>query len=324
MIYQKELPEIDVDLEIDFLVDFIRDQVRNKYRREGIIVGISGGIDSAVTAVLSLKAVGRDNLITMIMPEKESSPLSEKLARELAEKFGMKTQSSDLTPILENFGVYNQRNSIVQKYFPEFDGSQKWKLVQPGSLIENESFNFYSIKIDTTEGAKTKRINIKDLRAIIGATDVKQRTRMCMLYQAAESNNYLVAGTTNLSETMLGFFVQYGDGGVDIEPLSYLLKTYIFKIAERLDIPKSILDRPPSPDTFSLEVSDDEFFFRLPYKTLDLFLWAMRDNIPPETISDVLGIDQHKVHRILQDIRHKYEISEHLRQMPAQPERKLP
>lgn len=288
------------------------------------MVGISGGVDSAVTAALSLKAVGRENLIALIMPEKESNPISEELARELAETFSLKTERRDLTPILDSWGIYDLRNSIVQKYFPDFDGSQKWKLVQPGSFIDSESFNYYSIRLERAHGPESKRINIKDLRTIIGATDLKQRTRMSLLYQAAESNNYLVAGTTNLSEAILGFYVKYGDGGVDIEPLAYLFKTYVYQIAQKLGIPDGIVKRLPSPDTFSAEVSDDEFFFRLPYKILDLFLWAMRDNISAETISETLAMDLSKVNRILQDIRHKHEISKHLRQMPAQPDREIP
>lgn len=324
MTFQKKLPDIDVDREIEFLVEHVRDQVKNKYRRDGIVVGISGGVDSAVISSIALKAVGAENLITLIMPEKESNPISEKLARELADKNGMTTEFHDLTPILESYGIYNLRNGVVKNYFPEFDGSQKWKLVQPGSLAESNSFNFYSLRLETDEGPKTKRINVKDLRTIIGATDLKHRTRMSKLYQVAESNNYLVAGTTNLSEAMLGFFVKYGDGGVDIEPLSYLFKTYIYALAEKLGVPRGTIDRHPSPDTFSSEVSDNEFFFRLPYNMVDLFLWALRDNIPAETVSETLEMDLSRVKHILQDMKHKYAISQHLREMPTAPDRKLP
>jgi NAD+ synthase len=133
-----------------------------------------------------------------------------------------------------------------------------------------------------------------------------------------------VAGTTNLSETYQGFYVKYGDGGVDIEPLAHLYKTYIFELARFLDIPEGIINRPPSPDTFSSEVSDDEFFFRLPYQTLDLFLWAMRDGVASGEVSRKLDIKAEKVSRILGDIKRKYELSNHLRHMPASPDRRLP
>jgi NAD+ synthase len=190
--------------------------------------------------------------------------------------------------------------------------------------LKSTAFNFYSIKIDLPDGAKTKRLSPQDLRTIVGATDLKQRTRMAVLYQKAESRNYLVAGTTNLSETALGFYVKYGDGGVDIEPLGYLYKTYIYQIARHLGIPDGIITRPPSPDTFSSEVADEDFFFRLPYDKLDLFLWAFRDKVSPEEIGRILNLEVDRVKRILNDIQHKNEISEHLRRMPASPDRKIP
>ncbi len=321
---QKSLPPIDVKREVEYTSDFISEQVFKKYRRDGIVVGLSGGVDSAVTAALSVKALGADKIVGLIMPEKESNPISAQLAGELAVKLGIEHKTREITPILEVFGVYDTRDGIVKKYFPEFDGSQKWSLVMPGSFLETSALNFYSLKIDSAGGSQTKRLKPEDLRTIIGATDLKQRTRMSVLYQEAETRNYVVAGTTNLSETALGFYVKYGDGGVDIEPLGYLYKTYIYQIARELDIPEGIISRSPSPDTFSSEVADEDFFFRLPYDKLDLFLWAFREKTAEEEVSRVLDVEPDKVRRILNDIRRKSEISEHLRMMPPSPSRRLP
>ena len=92
---------------------------------------------------------------------------------------------------------------------------------------------------------------------------------MIHLYAEAEQYNLLVAGTTNRTEFILGDYCKYGDGGTDIEPLTHLYKNQIYQIAEQLKVIPEIINRTPSPDTFSLPVSDQEFFFRIPFDKLD-------------------------------------------------------
>ena len=85
---------------------------------------------------------------------------------------------------------------------------------------------------------------------------------MIMLYYYGEQNHFLVSGTTNKSETVQGYFVKYGDGGTDIEPIANLFKTQVFQLAKHLEVPNKIIQRKPSPDTWSLPVSDEDFLDR--------------------------------------------------------------
>jgi hypothetical protein len=71
-----------------------------------------------------------------------------------------------------------------------------------------------------------------------------------------------------------------GDGGVDVEPIAHLYKTQVYQLAEYLGIPEEIRRRPPTTDTYSAHQSQQEFFFRLPFETMDLLWYAQEQNIP--------------------------------------------
>ena len=93
---------------------------------------------------------------------------------------------------------------------------------------------------------------------------------MSMLYYHAERLYYAVIGTPNKHEVEQGFFVKHGDGGVDVMPISNLYKTQVYQIAEFLDIPKEIIQRTPTSDTYSAEQTQEEFFFQLPFKEMNI------------------------------------------------------
>src|SRR5690606_5469406 len=76
--------------------------------------------------------------------------------------------------------------------------------------------------------------------------NIKPRLRMIALYYWASRLNYLVVGTGNRSELMVGYFTKYGDGGVDLLPLGHLVKTEVREIARVLGIPEKIIEKPPS------------------------------------------------------------------------------
>jgi NAD+ synthase len=150
----------------------------------------------------------------------------------------------------------------------------------------------------------------------MAATNVKQRMRMLCLYYYAEKMNYLVCGTTNRTESLLGFFVKYGDGGVDLEPIAHLYKSQVAQLAGHLGIIAEIRTRVPSPDTFSFEVSDEEFYFRIPYETLDVLLYAWEKGLSPDDAGKAVHLDRRQVGGVFRDFDHKYSISEHMRCIP--------
>jgi len=140
--------------------------------------------------------------------------------------------------------------------------------------------------------------------------------RMMQLFYYADKNNYIVAGTTNKTEVIQGFYVKFGDGGVDIEPMAHLYKTAVYELAKNLGVVDEIINRPPSPDTYSLPVTDKEFYFCLDYKLLDLLLYAYENNVPRDQIANTLALKDEQIERVFKDFKAKERASWHLREMP--------
>jgi len=97
--------------------------------------------------------------------------------------------------------------------------------------------------------------------------NLKPRLRMTALYYFANKRNYLVAGTGNKSERLMGYFTKYGDGGVDLLPIGDLTKTQVRKLAGQLGIPSRIIDRPPSAGLWAGQTDEEDMNIR--YAELD-------------------------------------------------------
>ena len=103
---------------------------------------------------------------------------------------------------------------------------------------------------------------------------------------------------------------------MDIEPIAHLYKTGVFQLAKNLGVINEIITRPPSPDTYSLPVTDKEFYFCLEYELLDLLLYAYENNVPSDQISKPLGLKDEQIKRVFKDFKAKERATWHLRQMP--------
>ena len=316
MDFHKDILKVDCKSEVERICSFIKQQVR-EMRREGALVGLSGGIDSALAAAVCVKALGREKVFGLILPEKESNPISAEYAAKHAKELGIATETVDITPTLEAFGTYEKRDNAIKTVFPEYNDNYKSKITLPPNLLARDAFNFFTLKIDDGKGnVQSARLNKRALNGIVAATDTKQRTRMMHLYYYAEKMNYIVCGTTNRTEVLEGFFVKYGDGGVDIEPLAHLYKTQVYQLSEHLGVISEIIERAPSPDTFSFQVSDEEFYFRIPYADLDLLLYAWEHNIPVEDVCKAMDLTEEQVKRAKRDFEAKYNATKHLRHLP--------
>jgi NAD+ synthase len=267
---------IDAAAEGERIVAWLAQRMRELHRR-GAVVGISGGLDSSVCFALCVRAFGPRQVTAVILPERESDPASEQLARELAATFKITPVVEDLTQALEGLGCYARRDDAIARVFPQYDpgAGHRAKISLPSDLLALGTLNIYTLTVVMPDGeVMSARLPPAEFAQIVAATNLKQRARAAALYHHAELQHFAVVGSINRNEQDLGFFVKHADSGVDLKPLAHLYKTQIRQLALQLGVPQAILDRVPTSDTYSAPVSQEEFFFRLPFETLDLLLAA--------------------------------------------------
>jgi NAD+ synthase len=315
--FNLDVLKIDPSSEVEKLSQFIVNQVNVVFRRKGILVGLSGGIDSACMASVAAHAMGKEKVFGLVLPEKESNPVSREFAIKHAQTLGIEFRETDITPTVDSVVNYRWRDKFIQKMIPEYEPGYKYNITLPTDLLERAALNFYNLQVQMPDGGiRKKRLKLDEFHAITSFANIKIRSRMLHLYAEAERRNLLVAGTTNRTEFILGDFCKYGDGGTDIEPLAYLYKNQIYQISEYLHMIPEIMDRQPSPDTFSLPVSDQEFFFRIPFDKLDYLLYAWEHDVSTNETARVLHLSVDAVERAFKDFTSKNNATAHLRTTP--------
>jgi NAD+ synthase len=181
-------------------------------------------------------------------------------------------------------------------------------------VLADNTLNVFSVTIVTPTGEeKTKRLPTREYLQIVAASNFKQRSRMATLYYHAESRNYAVIGTSNKNEHDQGFLVKYGDGGVDIQAIGHLYKTQVYQLAAYLDVPAEIRQRTPTSDTYPAHQTQEEFFFRLPFATMDLLWYAQEHNLPVAQVAQVMDLTEAQVQHAFDDFIRKHRTTEYLR-----------
>ncbi len=305
----------DIEAECNAIISSLRENVFHRIHRMGGVVGISGGIDSSVTMALCALAFGAEKVLGIMLPEKDSSGDSATFAQKLADKFGVRAITENITEALSGFGCYHRRDEAVKKIFPEYDPSTyKMKIgIKNSGLFTNLPPVFSVTIIDAKGNEQSKRLPVNEFRQIEAASNFKQRCRMSMLYYHAERLHYAVIGTPNKHEVEQGFFVKYGDGGADIMPIGKLYKTQVYQLARYMGIPQEIIDRIPTTDTYSAEQTQEEFFYQLPFQQMDLLWYGYENNYPAEEVAPVMDMSVEQVRSIFVNFDRKKKTTEYLR-----------
>lgn len=296
--------QFDMDAEVARITDRMRHMLRVDLRRRGLVVSISGGIDSSVSAALSVKAVGASKVFGLLQPERDSSSTSTLRGKMLAEHLGIENMVHDIAPTLEAIGCYKWRDDAIKETFPEYGPGWKNKIIISGG--DAGQFNHFKLVVADPSGKQSeKRLDLKQYLQIVAATNFKQRIRKTMDFFHADRLNYAVVGTPNRVEYDQGFFVKNGDGSADLKPIAHLYKTQVYALARHLGLPDEICNAIPTTDTYSLPQGQDEFYYALPYKEMDIALWHVNNNKSAAELAQTLGITEQQAEYVYRDIEAK-------------------
>ena len=317
--FSKDILYIEnIDEACENIMSKLKQDVKYKLQRRGAVIGISGGIDSSACLALSAKAFGPKNVTAIMLPEQDSSGDSKDLAEDLAAAFGVtKTLVENITGALEGFGCYQRRDEAIARVITDFDPTidkAKIEIKQdPASTLPP----IFSITVIKPNGdVVSKLLPAREYLQIVAASNFKQRSRMSMLYYHAERLHCAVIGTPNKHEVEQGFFVKYGDGGADVMPIGHLYKTQVYQIAAHLGVPQGILDRTPTTDTYTAEQSQEDFFYQMPHKEMDLFWYGWENGYSAGEVGKVMGRSAQEVENIYKNMERKKKTTEYLRMKP--------
>jgi NAD+ synthase len=181
------------------------------------------------------------------------------------------------------------------------------------ALADKLGIRTHSIPLSRIVDSFLETVPLKE-RNRVAVGNVFARMRMVVNYFVANSLNYLVSGTGDRSELLIGYFTKYGDGGADLLPIGHLYKTQVRELARHLGLPSEMVDKPASPQLWKGQKAADEI--PIDYPILDLILYGLFDaKVGENDIAKQLNIQS----EIVETVQQSHERSRHKRTTPPMP-----
>lgn len=273
-------------------------QKQHDLRKDGVIIGLSGGLDSAVVAYLAVRALGRQSVRLLNLPERDSKAVHRRHAALVASQLGVELQVRQITSLLQALGAYKH---LPTRFLPgrklrEILVRLDKALVQRGQSQELLERRFRAAPHSLVARGKAYAM-------------AKHRLRMVLLYDHAEVANLMVVGAANRTELLTGSFTHWGcDQCADVMPILHLYRSQLPPLAEYLGVPQQVRSKPADPDI--LPGVDDKEALLGSFERVDRILYGLENGSDRSQLVAAFG------QAAVQQIESLYHLSRPMRESP--------
>lgn len=243
------------------VVEWTRDWFREN-GRETAVIGISGGKDSAVVAGICVAALGKENVVGVLMPN------------------GVQPDIGDSVKVVEQLGIRRMDVNISG-------------MCEAGLMAMNKA-----IKLATEAGFLDEQL----VRCVTKAAyiNMQPRIRMTTLYTVAQSLSgpggmkACVVGTGNKAESMVGYTTKGGDAMCDMDPIGGLWVDEVIQVGDELGVCPEVVHKAPS-DGLCGQTDEDRLGYT--YDEVKLVFTGHDDEVDPERRRAIMNAHAASVHK---------------------------
>ena len=145
-------------------------------------------------------------------------------------------------------------------------------------------------------------LTAKNITDKVRRGNVMARMRMIVLYDRSLMHRALVVGTSNKTETMLGYGTLFGDMACALNPLGDIYKTQVWQLAGALGVPQKIIEKKPTADLWQNQTDEGELGFL--YKDVDRVLYFMIDERRSDSELLAMGFERRFIDEVKKRVIH--------------------
>jgi NAD+ synthase len=201
-------------------------------------------------------------------------------------------------------------HSVLGIAMPEEETYNATDVQHAKLLAKKFGFDLKIVDISPILKAFFNSLPIYDLSDKLSRGNLKARTRMVCLYYYANRLNKLVCGSSDKSETMMGYFTKWGDAAADISPLMDLYKTQVRQLALHIGVPEELALKPSTPALWPGHLAEEELGIK--YEMLDLVLFGLEHFMTTEDIAKQLNLPV----KLVDNLKKRWLATEHKRRLP--------